>query len=256
MKRIPFACQLYSVRRSLADDFSGTMRAVAAAGYEGVEFFGALSQWTTEQIRSACAKTGLKVIGWHSGIEDFSPENIRATIAFHKAIGNYTAVIPGLPRHMTGSAAAWHKSAERFNEIVRILRDEGMYTGYHNHYVEFSVVDGEMPWDIIATETDQDFILQIDNGNAMRGKADPLLYLRKYPYRARTFHFKPYSYTKGYDVTPGVDDDVPWQETAEELFAQNATDWVIAEYETEALYTDTEGVRICAQNLGRFLTTD
>lgn len=253
MKRIPLACQLYSVRKSLARDFEGTMREVAAAGYEGVEFYGSLSRWSPEQISAICAETGLKVIGWHSGIDDFSPENIKNTIAHHKAIGNKTMVIPGLPAEMTASAAAWHRTAERFNEIVKILREEGMYTGYHNHYIEFALIDGEMPWDIIASETDKDFILQIDNGNAMHGKADPMVYLRKYPGRARTFHFKPYSYTKGYDVTPGVDDDVPWQETAGELFKQNATEWVIAEYETEALYNDIEGVKICAKNLGKFL---
>lgn len=46
---------------------------------------------------------------------------------------------------------------------------------------------------------------------------------------------------------------MPWKETADELFKQNATEWVIAEYETEALYNDIEGVKICAKNLGKFL---
>lgn len=253
MNRIPLACQLYSVRNSLTKDFEGTMREVAAAGYQGVEFYGALSMWDPEKINAICKETGLQVVGWHSSIDDFSPENIKNTIAHHKSIGNKTMVVPGLPEEMTASAAAWHKTAERFNEIAKILREEGMFTGYHNHFTEFTPVDGEIPWDILAGETDADFILQIDNGNAMHGKADPLAYLRKYPGRARTFHFKPYSFTKGFDVTPGVDDDVPWQETADELFSQGATDWIIAEYETEALYSDIEGVRICAKNLGKFL---
>jgi len=253
VKKIPFACQLYSVRNSLAKDFEGTIRAVKEAGYEGIEFYGGLSTWTADRINAITAETGLKVCGWHSAITDFDPENIKNTIAFHKSIGNNCMVIPGLPGEMTASAAAWHKTAQRFNEITKVLREEGMYTGYHNHYIEFALIDGEMPWDILGEETDKDFILQIDNGNAMHGKADPLEYLKKYPGRARTFHFKPYSYTKGYDVTPGVDDDVPWQETVDELIRQNATEWIIAEYETEALYTDIEGVQICAKNLGKFL---
>ena len=253
MKKIPLACQLYSVHRSMAKDFEGTVREVAKAGYEGVEFYGGLKTWTAEQINAVIKETGLKICGWHSSIDDFSAENIKSTIAFHKAIGNVSVVVPGLPAEMTATAAAWHKTAERFNEIVKVLKEEGMYTGYHNHFTEFTPVDGEIPWDILATETDPAFALQIDNGNAMSGGADPMVYLKKYPGRARTFHFKPYSKANGFDVTPTVDDDVPYEETIAELVRQNATEWVIAEYETEKLYTDIEGVKIFYKNLSKLL---
>lgn len=245
------ACQLYSVHKSLAQDFEGTVRKVAAAGYTGVEFFGALS-YPTERVKAILSETGMEVCGWHSAITDFSAENIENTIAYHKAIGNKRMVVPGLPKEMTCSAAAWHETAKTFREIGKRLAAEGMRTGYHNHFTEFTPVDGEIPWDILATETDENFILQIDNGNAMHGGADPLMYLKKYPGRANTYHFKPYSFTKGYDVVPG-EDDVPWKETVAELYKQNATEWVIAEYETEALYPDVEGVKVCYDNLSILL---
>lgn len=253
MRRIPLACQLFSVHRSMAKDLPGTVREVAKAGYTGVEFYGSLKTWSVDQIKAAMDETGLKICGWHSSIDDFSPENLKNTIAFHKAIGNISVVVPGLPEDMTASATAWHRTAERFNEIVKILKEEGMYTGYHNHFTEFTPIDGETPWDILATETLPEFVLQIDNGNAMYGGADPMVYLKKYPGRARTFHFKPYSKTNGFDITPTVDDDVPYQETIDELLRQNATEWVIAEYETEKLYTDIEGVKIFCRNLDNIL---
>lgn len=252
MFKIPFACQMYSVHKSLAKDFEGTTRAVAAIGYKGVEFFGGLTR-PAEEIKKLIDETGLQIIGWHSNINDFSDENFAATVAYHKAIGNTSVVVPGLPAEMTESAAAWHKTAARFTEISRRLADEGMVTGYHNHYTEFTPVDGEIPWDILAAETPKEFILQIDNGNAMHGGADPMVYLKKYPGRAKSFHFKPYSATKGFDVVPGVDDDIPWQETVDELLKQGVTEWVIAEYETEALFGDVEGVKVCYENLGKFL---
>ena len=250
MGAIPMACQLYSVHKSLAQDFEGTVRKVAAAGYTGAEGFGGLDR-PVEQVKAIMEETGLQLIGWHSGINAFDPENIKKTIAYHKALGVKTLVVPALPAEMTCSAAAWHATAKRFREISRILADEGMVTGYHNHYTEFTPVDGEIPWDIIATETDESFILQIDNGNAMHGGADPLYYLKKYPGRARTFHMKPHSATKGFDVVPG-EDDVPWAETVAELKRQGKTEWVIAEYETEALFPDVEGIRVCYEKLSKF----
>ena len=251
MGKLPMACQLFSVHKSLATDFEGTMRKVAAAGYTAAEGFGGLDR-PVEQVKAILDETGIQLIGWHSSIDVFSPENLKNTLAYHKTLGVKTLVVPGLPQEMTCSAAAWHATAARFREISKILADEGMATGYHNHFTEFTPVDGEIPWDILATETDDSFILQIDNGNAMHGGADPLHYLKKYPGRARTFHFKPYSLTKGFDVVPG-EDDVPWAETVAELKKQGKTEWVIAEYETEVLFTDTEGIRVCYDNLSKFL---
>ncbi|MBO4367843.1 MAG: TIM barrel protein [Clostridia bacterium] len=252
MFRIPFACQMFSVHKALADDFEGTVRAVAKAGYTGVEFFGGLAR-PAAQVKAILEETGLKIVGWHSSVDDFSEENFAKTIAYHKELGNKSVVIPGLPAEMTSSAAAWHKTAAFFTKLAARLADEGMWTGYHNHFTEFTPVDGEIPWDILASETPAAFALQIDNGNAMHGGADPMVWLKKYPGRARTFHFKPHSAEKGFDVTPGVDDDIPWQATVDELIRQGATEWVIAEYETEALYSEVEGVKVCYDNLGKFL---
>lgn len=253
MEKIPFAVQMYSVHKTLAEDFEGTVRKVAAIGYKNVEFFGGLTR-PVEQVKAICEETGLKVIGWHSGITDFSDENIKNTIAYHKALGNTTMVVPGLPAEMTCSAKAWHETAKRFNEIAKILADEGMRTGYHNHYTEFTPVDGEIPWDILAQETGEDFILQIDNGNAMKGGADPMYYLKKYPGRAYTFHFKPYGAKDGFDVEPaGAGDDVPYADTIDELLKQGVTKYVIAEYETEKLHSELEGVKVFYDNMSKFL---
>ena len=38
-KKIPVGLELFSVRNELQKDLEGTLRAVAKAGYDGVEFF-------------------------------------------------------------------------------------------------------------------------------------------------------------------------------------------------------------------------
>jgi hypothetical protein len=54
MARIPIGLELYSVRHDLERDALGTLQAVAAIGYDGVEFAGML------------ARAKLSCCGWHT----------------------------------------------------------------------------------------------------------------------------------------------------------------------------------------------
>ncbi|MGI6172541.1 MAG: sugar phosphate isomerase/epimerase family protein [Christensenellales bacterium] len=252
MKRIPIAVQLYSVHKSMAKDMEGTIRAVAEIGYKGVEFYSGVEK-DAPRVRKILQETGLRVVGWHSAWDDLTQEHIDDTVRFHKEIGNDCIVVPGLPAEMTADAAAWSRTAALFSAAQKALTANGLHMGYHNHNTEFTPISGEdTPWDIIAKRTPPEFILQLDNGNAMSGGADPLKYLKKYPGRARTIHLKPYSFTTKFDTMIG-EDDVQWIETFEEIERQNATRWYIMEYESEALYpSDIEGIRVCFEKLKAF----
>src|SRR5216117_467782 len=48
---IPVGIEMYSVRNSLTKDPMGTVREVAKAGYQGLEFFGPYYQWTADQAK-------------------------------------------------------------------------------------------------------------------------------------------------------------------------------------------------------------
>ena len=47
----PVGIEMYSVRNELAKDPMGTVRAVAAAGYQGLEFYAPYFEWTVEQAK-------------------------------------------------------------------------------------------------------------------------------------------------------------------------------------------------------------
>ena len=83
---IPIALQLYSVRDDCARDFFGTIRQVAAMGYDGVEFAGYHGA-TSEDIRKVLDETGLKVAGSHAGFDTLQDDKIDETIRFHHVLG-------------------------------------------------------------------------------------------------------------------------------------------------------------------------
>lgn len=242
-----FALELYSVRDDLSRDFLGTLQAVKDMGYEGVEFAGQFVH-PAEEVAAALQQTGLVCCGWHTPFDYVQDDKLDATVAYNKAIGNRHIIIPGVWGDLTATADGWRKVAAFFNDLSRKLTVQGMVTGYHNHAFEFQPLDGEIPYDIFFGGTDRAVVMQIDNGNAMGGGANPSDYIRKYAGRAKTVHLKPYSMQGGYDTIIGRD-DVPWPEFMELCRTVGDTEWYIVEYESEKLYTPLEGVKKCLESL-------
>lgn len=246
MSNHPLSVQLFSVRHDAQKDLEGTLKAIRAIGYEGVDFFG--YHGPAERIQAALNEAGLFCAGWHVGYEQIATdEALEESIAFHRKIGNRYLVLPGLPHDMTTTREGWLQAAARLQEVSNILAPLGMYTGYHNHTVEFAPLDGEMPWDTLFSNTDRFVIAQLDIGNAMAGGADAVELLKKYPGRSVTIHLKPYSARDGYDTMIG-EDDADWA-TIKALCEQGGTQQYIVEYESEKLYSPMEGVRLCYEAL-------
>ncbi len=252
MARVPIALELYSVRADLQKDIRGTLRAVAAMGYDGVEFAGA-PQHSAEEIKALLDETGLVCCSWHTPFQMVQDDKLADTIAFNKTVGNNSIIVPGLPGHLTASQADWLRMAEFFNELAAKLAPHGMFTGYHNHYTEFKALDGETPWDTFFGHTRQDVVMQLDLGNAVYGGADVIDLLKRYPGRSRSIHLKPFSRTAGrteprlgYRPLIGAD-EVPWSEVFA-LCEAGGTEWYIVEYESDA-YPPLQAVELCLKAL-------
>jgi sugar phosphate isomerase/epimerase len=246
MSKPRIAVQLYSVRHELTKDLPGTLKAVREMGYEGVEFYGGYIR--PDIIKKALEDTGLKVIGWHTQIANIMPGLIEAAILYNKQIGNNSMVVPALPSQYTETKAGWLQAAEILQVAAKRLAEEGMYTGYHNHHTEFSPVEGETPWDIIANATDKGVALQMDTGNCMRGAGDPLGLMGKDPGRSRLVHLKPYSKADEFATMIGRD-DTDWQALKSICEGEGKTEWYIVEYECETIYKPLEGIQLCIKAL-------
>jgi len=252
MRKIPVALQLYSVREDCSRDLYGTLEAVANMGYDGVEFAGYYGR-TAEELRKILDDLGLKVAGSHVGINTLMGDELEKTISFNKTLGNKYLIVPALPEKMRETKNAWIETARLMNKISEKVKPHGMRVGYHNHAVEFTPIDGEIPWHIFFREAEPDIIMQLDTGNAMRGNltADEVIdIIKKYPRRAVTVHLKEFSATNENALLG--EGDMKWEEFFKVCESVGGTEWYIIEQESYA-YPPLECVKRCLENLKRLL---
>ena len=243
--RGPIGLQLYSVRGDCQRDLPGTIAAVGKMGYKGVEFAG-YYDYKAEQLRKLLDDNGLKCCGTHTAMDTLLGDNLQKTIEFNKTIGNKYLIVPGLPDKYRQSHQAWLDTAKLFNELAEKVKPHGMLVGYHNHSVEFTAMDGELPWDTFYGNTSKEVVMQVDVGNAIGGGVDTLPYLYKYPERAITVHIKEHSKTNP-DAFVG-EGDVNWKAFFALCRAVGSTEWYIVEYERRGAQP-LESVERCLNNL-------
>ena len=245
MAKIPIALQLYSVREDCARDLPGTLKAVAAMGYVGVEFAGYHDRDAAE-LRKMLDDLGVRAAGTHTGLDTLLGDQLEQTVAFNRTLGNRFLIVPGLPEERRSSRAAWLETARIMNEVAEKVKPAGMRVGYHNHMIEFEPMEGEAPWDTLFGAAAPEVVMQFDTGNAMHGGADPVAVLQRYPGRAATVHLKEFSR----DGEPRIvgEGDVQWDEVFRLCETTGGTEWYIVEQE-QYPYPPLESAERCLENL-------
>ena len=229
--RIPVALQLYSVRNDCKANFDAALEQVAAMGFEGVEFAGYYGYTTNPAGLAAKLKSlNLKAAGTHVQMNALRGDALKATIDFHQAIGCRFLIVPGDQAFTDPEKSK--VLADEMNTVAAALKPLGMATGYHNHVNEFKTDGGKTFWDLFAERTTKDVILQQDCGWTMAAGQDPAAYIRKYPGRTRTTHFKP-TVREGDMGKKAIfgQDSVDWKAVYEACQSVGGTEWIVIEQE-------------------------
>jgi sugar phosphate isomerase/epimerase len=246
------ALQLYTVRGDCASNFPETLKTVAKMGYEGVEFAGYYNN-SAKELKKMLDDLGLKVAGTHTKLDTLSGDELKKTVEFHHILENKYLIVPSLPEERRNSKSAWMETAKLFNDLAEKVKLEKMHIGYHNHAVEFKLMDGEYPWNLFYGNTNTEVLMQFDTGNAMSGGVTPdgvLDILKKYPGRSKTIHLKEYSSTnKNALIGEG---DVKWKEVLSFCETKGGTEWYIIEQES-SLYPPIECAKRCLENLKKLI---
>lgn len=213
-KKVPVGLELYSVRDLMKDDEIGTVKQVAALGYDCVEFYGPYFQWTAEhakEMRKVLDGTGLKCHSTHNGAGNLKPENIAKAIELNGIIGSKMVVMAssGL-RPNEQSLDNWKQVADTLSAADATLKKSGMSAGYHNHALEFRPISGTRPIEVIAKNTPKSVVLQLDVGTCVEVGDDPVAWINSNPGRLRSIHCKEWSKDKGFKVLFG-DGASPWK---------------------------------------------
>jgi sugar phosphate isomerase/epimerase len=196
--------QLYSVRDDMRKDPLGSLKKVAAMGYEYVEhanyvdrkFYG----YTPQEFRKVLDDLGLKMISghtvmgrqhWDEARNDFS-DSWKYTVDDAAVLGQRYVVSPSMDNSMRSKYDDFMHYMEIFNKCGELCRKQGMKFGYHNHDFEFSEkLNNEKLFDIMMRTMDPDkVVVQLDMGNLYNGGAVALDVVRQYPGRFENLHVK------------------------------------------------------------------
>lgn len=196
--------QLYSVRDEMRKDPLGSLKQVAAMGYEYVEhanyvdrkFYG----YTPQEFRKVLDDLGLKMISghtvmgrqhWDEARKDFS-DSWKYTVDDAAVLGQKYVVSPSMDNSMRSKYDDFLHYMEIFNKCGELCKKQGMKFGYHNHDFEFSEkLNNEKLFDIMMRSMDPDkVVVQLDMGNLYNGGAVALDVVRQYPGRFENLHVK------------------------------------------------------------------
>jgi len=222
----PAGVQLYTIRDALQRDPRGALASLREIGIVEAELYGlngsqnaTLFGMAAADLKKAFDANGIRVELSHI---DGALTNTQAIGAIARALGLSTVVV-ALPSEFSGqrdgrftmipaeSRAQLDALADKMNRVGREYRDQGLTFGYHNHHIEFTEVDGVVPYDYLMRNTDPDLVkVELDVGWLAYAGVDPIAYLRRHASRVISCHLKDHDPTIATDVpqrklvTPGA----------------------------------------------------
>jgi sugar phosphate isomerase/epimerase len=153
---LPIGCQTWPVRKMIAQDFPGTIKQLAEAGFQSIELcspvgyeeFAGLTKYSGAELRKILSDAGVTCVSAHFGIEELRKDQ-EGRIAWAKDVGLTQMIVPSLdgPRHPTMDDVK--RAAEEYNKMGERAAKAGIVQGLHNENFETSTVDGQRTYDLL-----------------------------------------------------------------------------------------------------------
>jgi len=194
---LPIGCQTYPVGRMIAKDFPGTIKLLAAAGFEAIELcspvgyvdsgFGGLAKYKGSELRKMIADLGVKCESSHFDIGELRKDQA-GRIAWAKEVGLTQMLVPSLdgPKHPTMDDVK--RAADEYNKMGEKAAAAGIQQGLHNEDFELTIVNGKRTYDLLLELLDPKLVkFQFQVSTISRGY-DAAEYFYKYPGRFISMH--------------------------------------------------------------------
>ena len=216
--RYPLGIQLFAlVGRDLPrtwEKYSAAIEAAAGMGYEFIEPAG-LWGFDPKNIRQKAEENGIRVRSLHMGFDQmndlpagttmaqarevvYASENIvpiaRATVPIARDLGCEWGVIASSATSSYQSVDSIKRLCNAYNEASVIAKQAGLKFGYHMHSIDFTPVDGVLPYGLLLEQTSPLVRYELDVCWAEAGGVNPATFIGKYPKKIVSFHLQ--------DLTP------------------------------------------------------
>lgn len=247
-RAIPVGLEMYSVREALGKDPTGTVRAVAEMGYQGLEFYAPYFEWNAAQakeMRKLLDDLGIRCFSTHNDSEFFSGDKLQHARDINLILGSKYMVMASA--HAKPGLDGWREVADTLNDAEERLKADGLKVGYHNHQPEFTVTNGARPIEVLAKNTKPSVMLQLDVGTCLEVGGDPVAWIEANPGRIRSMHCKDWSpdAAKKYSVLFG-EGVAPWKQLFRAAEDGGGIEYYLVEQEGSR-FSELETARKCLQ---------
>ncbi len=182
--------QLYTIRKEMLEDATGTLKKLAALGIKQIESAGsakgAYYGLTPTEMKSICSDLGMTLRSGHIHLDDKWQQTMDAAVAS----GQEYLICSSMPSNGQ-TIDNYKKVAEAFNKAGEASKKLNIKFGYHNHDYEYEKVNGTVLYDVLLDNTDPSFVcFELDLGWVVASGNDPLDYFTRYPGRFPLWHLK------------------------------------------------------------------
>jgi len=199
---MPIGCQTWPVRAMIAEDFPGTIKQLAEAGFQTIELcspvgyadsgFAGLGKYTGTELRRILGDAGVSSVSSHFGIEELRG-NQQGRIAWAKDVGLKQMIVPSLngPRKPTMDDVK--RAADEYNKMGEQAAKAGIQQGLHNEDFELSMVDGKRTYDMLLDLLDPKLVKFQFQVSTISHGYDAAEYFTKHPGRFISMHVQGWS---------------------------------------------------------------
>ncbi|MBK0012565.1 sugar phosphate isomerase/epimerase [Stenotrophomonas sp. S41] len=183
----PIAVQMYTLRN--AGTLDQQLKIVHDAGVHAVETVGT-QDVSAAELKQLLDKYGIKAISSHTALADLR-NDLDKVVAFNRAIGNTTLVVPYLDsKDRPKDAAGWAALGKELGGISERVRAKGMRLAYHNHDFELVDFDGRTALELLFEAAGPNLQTELDLAWVARSGHDPVVMLGKFRGRLFAVHAK------------------------------------------------------------------
>lgn len=216
---LPIGCQTWPVRKMIEQDFPGTLKALAAAGFQSIEMcspagysdegFGGLAKYKGSELKQIISDAGLTCVSSHFGMDELR-KNQEDRIAWAKDLGLTQMLVASLGGPKNPTMDDVKHAADEYNKMGEKAAKAGIQQGLHNEDFELSTVDGKRTYDVLFQLLDPKLVrFQFQVSTISKG-FEAAEYFTKYPGRFISMHVQGWnSETK--KIVPVGQDSLDWK---------------------------------------------
>src|SRR5450755_3818731 len=216
---MPIGCQTYPVRTMIGEDFAGTVKQLADAGFQRIELcspvgyassgFGAIAKYKGAELRKIFGDLGVKCESSHFDINELR-KDLAGRIAWAKDVGLTQMFVPILDGPKNPTMDDVKRAADEYNKMGEQAAKAGIQQGLHNEDFELTTVDGKRTYDVLFDLLDRKRVKFPFQVSTIRPGDDASEYFTKYPGRFISMHVQGWSAgTK--KVAPVGQDSLDWK---------------------------------------------